>query len=51
MPQTKEAINHALAAGCSLVFANNKIDQPTAKPAKVKEELANMKNSGGRWGC
>lgn len=55
MPQTKEAINHALAAGVPLVFAINKIDKPTANPAKVKEELANMnilvEDWGGKYQC
>ncbi len=36
MPQTKEAINHALAAQVPIVFAINKIDKPTAKPEKLK---------------
>ena len=42
MPQTKEAISHAQAAGVPLVFAINKIDRPTANPDKIKEGLANM---------
>ncbi len=40
MPQTKEAINHAQAAGVPIVFAINKIDKPTANPEKIKEELS-----------
>jgi len=42
MPQTKEAIAHAQAAGVPIVFAINKIDRPTANPEKIKEALANM---------
>ncbi|MDR0304246.1 MAG: translation initiation factor IF-2 [Chitinispirillales bacterium] len=41
MPQTKEAIDHAKAAGVPLVVAINKIDLPTANPDKVKADLAN----------
>ena len=37
MPQTKEAISHAQAAGVPIVFAINKIDRPTANPDKIKE--------------
>lgn len=40
MPQTKEAINHAMAAGVPIVFAINKVDKPHANPDKIKEELA-----------
>jgi translation initiation factor IF-2 len=42
MPQTKEAISHAQAAGVPIVFAINKIDKPTANPEKIKEGLAQM---------
>ncbi len=49
-PQTKEAINHAQAAGVPIVFAINKIDKPTANPDKVKEELANMNILVEDWG-
>ena len=42
MPQTKEAISHAQAAGVPIVFAINKIDRPTANPDKIKEGLAQM---------
>lgn len=42
MPQTKEAINHVMAAGVPVVFAINKIDKPNANPDKIKEELARM---------
>ena len=40
MPQTKEAIAHAQAAGVPMVFAINKIDKPGANPDKIKEELS-----------
>lgn len=50
MPQTKEAINHATAAGVPIVFAINKIDKPTANPDKIKEELAAMNFLVEEWG-
>ena len=50
MPQTKEAISHAQAAGVPLVFAINKIDRPTANPDKIKEGLANMNLLVEDWG-
>lgn len=50
MPQTKEAINHAMAAGVPVVFAINKIDKPTANPDKIKEELAGMNYLVEEWG-
>ncbi|MET2983648.1 translation initiation factor IF-2 [Aureibaculum conchae] len=50
MPQTKEAISHAQAAGVPLVFAINKIDKPDANPDKVKEELAQMNILVEDWG-
>ena len=50
MPQTKEAINHASAAGVPIVFAINKIDKPTANPEKIKEALANMNFLVEDWG-
>ena len=50
MPQTKEAINHAMAAGVPIVFAINKIDKPGANPDKIKEELANMNYLIEEWG-
>ncbi len=55
MPQTKEAIAHAQAAGVPMVFAINKIDKPGANPDKVKESLANMnllvEDWGGKYQC
>ncbi|RGN39221.1 translation initiation factor IF-2 [Bacteroides oleiciplenus] len=50
MPQTKEAINHAMAAGVPIVFAINKIDKPTSNPDKIKEELASMNYLVEEWG-
>ena len=50
MPQTKEAINHAMAAGVPIVFAINKIDKPAANPDKIKEELAAMNFLVEEWG-
>ena len=50
MPQTKEAINHASAAGVPIVFAINKIDKPTANPEKIKEALAGMNYLVEDWG-
>ena len=50
MPQTKEAINHATAAGVPIVFAINKIDKPAANPDKIKEELASMNFLVEDWG-
>ena len=50
MPQTKEAINHAMAAGVPIVFAINKVDKPHANPDKIKEELAGMNFLVEEWG-
>lgn len=50
MPQTKEAIAHAQAAGVPIVFAINKIDRPNANPDKIKEGLANMNLLVEDWG-
>ncbi|MBT8187598.1 MAG: translation initiation factor IF-2 [Croceitalea sp.] len=50
MPQTKEAISHAQAAGVPIVFAINKIDRPTANPEKIKEGLAQMNLLVEDWG-
>lgn len=50
MPQTKEAINHAAAAGVPIVFAINKCDKPHANPEKIKETLANMNYLVEEWG-
>lgn len=50
MPQTKEAISHAQAAGVPIVFAINKSDLPTANPEKIKEKLAAMNLLVEDWG-
>ncbi len=50
MPQTREAINHALAAGVPIVFAFNKMDKPNANPEKVREELSKMNILVEEWG-
>ena len=50
MPQTKEAISHAQAAGVPIVFAINKIDKPTSNPDKIKEGLAQMNLLVEDWG-
>ncbi|MFA6591724.1 MAG: translation initiation factor IF-2 [Bacteroidales bacterium] len=55
MPQTKEAINHAQAAGVPMVFAINKIDKPGAQPEKIRQQLAQMnilvEDWGGKYQC
>ncbi|HVD97966.1 MAG TPA: translation initiation factor IF-2 [Cytophagaceae bacterium] len=55
MPQTKEAINHAMVAGVPIVIAINKIDKPAANPDKIKEELAKenilVEDWGGKYQC
>ena len=50
MPQTREAIAHAQAAGVPMVFAINKIDKPGANPEKIKEQLAAMNLLVEDWG-
>ncbi len=50
MPQTKEAINHASAAGVPMVFAINKIDKPGANPDRIREQLAAMNYLVEEWG-
>ena len=50
MPQTREAISHAQAAGVPMIFAINKCDKPDANPDKIKEELANMNLLVEDWG-
>lgn len=55
MPQTREAINHAQAAGVPMVFAFNKIDKPGANVEKIKEQLSQMnilvEDWGGKYQC
>jgi translation initiation factor IF-2 len=50
MPQTKEAISHAQAAGVPMIFAINKVDKPHANPEKIKEKLAAMNLLVEDWG-
>jgi len=50
MPQTKEAINHAMVAGAPIVFAFSKVDKDGANTDKVREELATMNMLVEDWG-
>ena len=50
MPQTKEAISHAQAAGLPMIFAINKVDKEGANPDKIKEQLAGMNILVEDWG-
>lgn len=50
MPQTKEAIAHAQAAGVPMIIALNKIDRPGANPDKVREQLSAMNVLVEEWG-
>jgi translation initiation factor IF-2 len=50
MPQTREAINHAQAAGVQMIFAINKIDKPGANPDKIREALSTMNILVEEWG-
>jgi translation initiation factor IF-2 len=50
MPQTREAINHAQAAGAPMIFAFNKIDKPGANADKIREQLATMNILVEEWG-
>ncbi|TWR28711.1 translation initiation factor IF-2 [Mucilaginibacter achroorhodeus] len=50
MPQTREAINHAQAAGAPIIFAFNKIDKPGANADKVREQLSGMNILVEEWG-
>lgn len=55
MPQTVEAISHAMAARVPIIIAINKIDKPEANPDKIKQQLADrgllVEEWGGRYGC
>jgi translation initiation factor IF-2 len=55
MPQTVEAINHALAANVPIIVAINKIDKPEANPDKIKQQLAErgilVEDWGGKYQC
>lgn len=50
MPQTKEAISHAQAAGVPMVFAINKVDKAGADPERIKNELSQMNLLVEEWG-
>jgi translation initiation factor IF-2 len=50
MPQTREAIDHAKAAGVPILVAINKIDKPNANPDRVKKELADLGLTPEQWG-
>ena len=50
MPQTREAIDHAKAAGVPILVAINKIDKPNANPERVKKELADLGLTPEAWG-
>jgi translation initiation factor IF-2 len=50
MPQTKEAISHAQAAGVPMIFALNKVDKPDANPERIREQLANLNILVEEWG-
>ncbi|MDX9832098.1 MAG: translation initiation factor IF-2, partial [Anaerolineae bacterium] len=50
MPQTREAIDHARAAGVSILVALNKIDKPTAQPDRVKQQLSDQGLTPEEWG-
>ncbi|MGS0748173.1 translation initiation factor IF-2 [Halpernia sp. GG3] len=50
MPQTKEAIAHAQAAGVPMIIALNKMDRPGANPDKVREQLSAMNVLVEEWG-
>ena len=50
MPQTKEAVDHALSAGVPIVVAVNKMDKPEAKPDRIMEEMAALNIVPESWG-
>ncbi|CUP46812.1 Translation initiation factor IF-2 [Turicibacter sanguinis] len=50
MPQTKEAIDHAKAAGVPIIVAINKMDKPTANPERVMQELLEFSLVPEEWG-
>jgi translation initiation factor IF-2 len=50
MPQTKEAINHAQAAGIPMVIAINKMDRPEANADRIRQELSEMNVLVEEWG-
>ena len=50
MPQTREAINHAKAAGVPIIVAINKIDKPAAKADRVRQQLSDVGLAPEEWG-
>ena len=50
MPQTKEAVEHAVSAGVPIVVAVNKIDKPDANPDKIMQEMAELNLTPEAWG-
>lgn len=50
MPQTKEAVDHALSAGVPIVVAVNKMDKPDANPDRIMEEMAALNITPEAWG-
>jgi translation initiation factor IF-2 len=50
MPQTREALSHAKAAGVPIIVAMNKIDKPGANPEKIKQQLAELDLLAEDWG-
>ncbi len=50
MPQTREAVNHAKAAGVPIIVAINKIDKPESKPDRIKQELSDLQLIPEEWG-
>ena len=50
MPQTKEAINHAMAAGVPIIFAFTKVDKPSANSDRIREQLSAMNILVEEWG-
>ncbi len=50
MPQTREAVNHAKAAGVPIIVAINKIDKPDSKPERIKQELSDLELAPEDWG-
>lgn len=50
MPQTKEAVEHAVSAGVPIVVAVNKMDKPDANPDKIMQEMAELNLTPEAWG-
>ena len=50
MPQTKEAVEHAISAGVPIVVAVNKMDKPDANPDKIMQEMAELNLTPEAWG-